>query len=60
MQTDLFKTLLFYAKGTMQVNQEVFNLLPLVDFSRSWNNELLREAFSINDDDLKTIDIVKS
>ena len=33
MQTDFFKILLFFGRGTMQVSQEVFRFIPMQDFT---------------------------
>ena len=35
MQTNFFRILLFFGRGTMQVSQEVFRFIPLQDFTKS-------------------------
>lgn len=44
IQTDFFKILLYFGRGTMQVSQDVFRFIPLQDFTPSsdidWNKDL--------------------
>ena len=56
MQTRLFLFLLYYGHGTMQVNQNVFDLIPLVDFSKSWTDTELYAKFGLSTDDIAFID----
>ena len=57
MQTRLFLFLLYYGHGTMQVNQNVFDLIPLVDFSKSWADAELYAKYGLT---AKEIDFIES
>lgn len=57
MQTRLFLFLLYYGHGTMQVNQNVFDLIPLVDFSKSWTDAELYAKYGLT---AKEIDFIES
>jgi len=45
METDFFRVLLFFGRGTMQVSQEVFRFIPLQDFTFNsdvdWNKSII-------------------
>jgi hypothetical protein len=56
INTKLFRFLLFLGHGTMQVNQSVFSLIPLITFNTKWTDELLAENFHLTSDDIKFID----
>lgn len=56
MKSRLFKVLLYFAKGTMQVNQDTFNMIPLLDFKKRWNNETLNKLFNLSESDINYID----
>lgn len=60
MKTDFFKILLYFAKGTMQVNQEVFGLIPLLNFTHYWNNDIIINHYKFNKEDLACIQHYKS
>lgn len=49
MHTDFFRFLLYNGHGTMQVNKDVFSYIPLVDFSKQWDDEKLYKEFNITD-----------
>lgn len=57
MQTNFFKVLLYYGKGTMQVTRTVFSLIPLVDFSHPWTDEMLYKKYGLEQ---KEIDFIES
>ena len=66
-QTDFFKTLLFFGRGTMQVSRDVFKLIPLQDFTRSsdisWSKEIPEidnQLFKKHMLDKKEITVVKN
>ena len=52
METKLFKFLLYYGKGTMQVNKSVFSLIPLVDFRESWDDEKLNKKMNLSKEEI--------
>ena len=58
MKSTLFRFLLYFAHGTMQVNKEVFNLIPLVDFSKQWTDKELYKKYSITEDEQKFIESI--
>ena len=58
MKSTLFRFLLYFAHGTMQVNKEVFNLIPLVDFSKQWTDKELYKKYSITEDEQKFIETI--
>ena len=55
IQTDFFRTLLYYGKGTMQVNKSVFNYIPNLDFTKKWDDNKLIEYFNLSDSDISFI-----
>ncbi len=56
MKTRLFLFLLYYGHGTMQVNQNVFDLIPLLDFTKSWTDAELYEKYGLSSDEIAFID----
>lgn len=55
MKTKFFKAMLYFGKGTMHVTSSVFELIPLVDFHKSWTDEDLFEYFKLSDEDIEFI-----
>lgn len=51
MNTRFFKVLLSFGKGTMQVNQDTFNFIPMVDFSKKWTDIALAKHFKLAADE---------
>lgn len=56
MQTKFFKVLLYLGKGSMNVSQEVFKLIPLQDFSQAWSDEMLYKKYGISDEEIAYIE----
>ena len=62
MNTNLFKFLLYYGHGTMQVTKSIFGLIPIPGntineaFSRPWTDKDLYEKYNITEDEQKFID----
>ena len=56
MDSILFKFLLYYGKGTMHVNKEVFSLIPIQDFSHPWTDEMLYEKYGLTEDEINFIE----
>lgn len=48
IETNFFRVLLFFGRGTMQVSQEVFRFIPLQDFTSSIDIDWLRSIRAIN------------
>lgn len=55
METDFFRTLLYYGKGTMQVTKNVFSYIPMMDFSKEWTDEKIIEHFMLDKNDIDLI-----
>lgn len=55
IQTDFFRTLLYYGKGTMQVNKSVFSYIPNLDFTKKWDDNKLKEYFNLSSSDINLI-----
>lgn len=58
METNIFRFLLYFGKGTMQVNQSVFDYIPLVPFDREWTDSLLIERYEFTDEDVSFIESI--
>lgn len=56
IETNFFKVLLYYGKGTMQVTKSVFGLIPLQDFSESWTDEKLYKKYNLNQEEIDFIE----
>ncbi len=56
MKTNLFKFLLYHGKGTMQVNKDVFSLIPMQDFSKPWTDEELYKKYNLSDEEIEYIE----
>ena len=56
MKTKFFRTLLYFGKGTMHVNQSVFGLIPLEDFSKPWTDEELYKKYNLSEEEIKFIE----
>lgn len=56
MQTNFFKVLLYFGKGTMQVTKSVFSLIPLQDFSHPWTDEMLYEKYGLSEEEIAFIE----
>ena len=56
METNFFKVLLYFGKGTMQVTRSVFGLVPIQDFSHPWTDEMLYEKYGLDKDEIAFIE----
>ena len=56
METKFFKVLLYFGKGTMHVTRSVFGLIPLVDFSHPWTDEMLYKKYGLTEDEIAFIE----
>jgi hypothetical protein len=52
IQTNFFKVLLYFGKGTMQVTRSVFGLIPLQKFSETWTDEKLYKKYGLTDEEI--------
>lgn len=59
MNTNFFRALLYFGKGTMHVTSSVFSYIPLLNFNESWNDDKLINLFNLSEENVKLInDIV--
>jgi site-specific DNA-methyltransferase (adenine-specific) len=58
METKFFRALLYFGKGTMHVTSSVFELIPLVNFNDSWDDEKLYNYFKLSQDDILLIESI--
>ena len=56
VETKFFRFLLYYGKGTMHVNKDVFGLIPLQDFSHPWTDEMLYKKYGLTEDEIAFIE----
>lgn len=56
MKTNFYKVLLYFGKGTMQVNQSVFGLIPLQDFNEPWTDEKLYKKYGLTEEEIAFIE----
>lgn len=56
IHTNFFRFLLYYGKGTMQVNRDVFSLIPLQDFSKPWTDEELYKKYGLTEEEVAFIE----
>ncbi len=54
--TDFFRILLFFGRGTMQVSQDVFRFVPLQDFTQEWTDEKLYAKYGLTDEEIAFIE----
>ncbi len=54
--TNFFRVLLFWGRGTMQVSQEVFRFIPLQDFSEPWTDEKLYKKYNLTAEEIAFIE----
>jgi len=55
-ETDFFRVLLYFGRGTMQVSQEVFRFVPLQDFSHPWTDEMLYKKYGLTEEEIAFIE----
>jgi hypothetical protein len=56
INTNFFKVLLYFGKGTMHVNKDIFGLIPLQDFTEQWTDEKLYEKYKLKRDEIGLIE----
>ena len=54
--TNFFRILLYFGRGTMQVSQDVFRFIPLQDYSHPWTNEMLYEKYGLTAEEIAFIE----
>ena len=56
IETNFFKVLLYFGKGTMHVTKSVFGLIPIQDFSKSWTDEELYKKYNLTKEEIDFIE----
>ena len=56
IETNFFRFLMYFGKGTMQVNRDVFSLIPLQDFSKTWTDNELYRKYDLTDEEITFIE----
>lgn len=56
LKTKFARALLFYNRHSLNISQESFSLIPLVDFNEKWTDEKLYKKYKLNDDEIKFIE----
>ena len=56
INTDFFKVLLYFGKGTMQVTRSVFGLIPIQDFKESWSDKILYKKYNLTNEEIAFIE----
>ena len=54
--TNFFRILLYFGRGTMQVSQDVFRFVPLQDFSHPWTDEMLYQKYGLTAEEIAFIE----
>lgn len=56
IDTNFFKVLLYFGKGTMHVTPSVFGLIPLQSFTQSWSDKKLYKKYKLSKDEISFIE----
>ncbi len=56
MQTKLFRFMVLLLKNSQHATKQVYELVPMQDFSKSWTDEELYEKYGITDEEQAFID----
>lgn len=56
MKTMFFRALLYCRKGTIHVTRDVFEFIPLQDFSKPWTDEELYAKYNLTQDEIDFIE----
>lgn len=56
INTNFFRALLYFGKGTMQVNKAVFSLIPIQDFNEEWSDKKLYKKYNLTKDEIAFIE----
>ncbi len=49
MQTRFFKSLLFFGRSGMNISQQNFDLVPIIDFTKEYTDKILYKKYGLND-----------
>ncbi len=56
MQTNFFKVLLYFGKGTMNATKSVFHLIPMQNFNEEWTDEKLYKKYNLSENEIAFIE----
>lgn len=56
MQTNFFLFLLYHGHGSVRVTKDVFGLIPLVDFTHPWTDEMLYKKYNLTQSEIDFIE----
>ena len=56
IDTNFFKILLYFGKGTMHVTKSVFGLIPNQKFNKPWTDEELYKKYNFSDEEIQFIE----
>jgi hypothetical protein len=56
INTNFFKVLLYFGKGTMHVTSSVFGLIPLQNFDEEWTDEKLYKKYGLTTEEIAFIE----
>jgi len=56
MQTRFFRFLVLLKKNTQHATKNVYQFVPLQDFSRRWSDQELFEKYEFSDDEIRFIE----
>lgn len=55
MQTRFFKALLFFGRSGMNMSQQNFDLVPIIDYTKEYTDEKLYQKYGLNDVEISFI-----
>lgn len=56
LSTKIVRFLIMLLKTTQHATKQVYEFVPLQDFSHSWSDELIKNKYGISDDEMRFID----
>lgn len=56
IRTKFFRALLFFNRHSLNISKSSFDLIPLLDFSKKWNDAELNKLFDLNEDEIHYIE----
>lgn len=56
IKTKFFRALLFFNRHSLNISQESFSSIPVVDFSHPWTDEMLYKKYNLNMDEIAFIE----
>ena len=56
IRTKFFRALLFFNRGQKNASTRTFELIPLIDFSHPWTDEILYKEYGLDEDEIAFIE----